>query len=230
MEAGSFVYQSAVAVEERGPRATAIACRALDVFGAALILVLISPLLLVIAIAIQLDSPGWAIYRQQRFGRRAQPFTVNKFRTMRAGVSHETHRAFVIDLITGAEEAARRGEPGLFKLGSADDRITRLGSFLRRSSLDELPQLWNVLRGEMSLVGPRPPVAYEIEHYPVTAFGRFAVKPGLTGLWQVGGRSHTTFEEMIRLDLEYARRRSLWLNLQILARTVPVVLRGKGAA
>jgi lipopolysaccharide/colanic/teichoic acid biosynthesis glycosyltransferase len=230
MEAGSFVYQSAVVIEERESRATAIACRALDMLAAAVVLLLLSPLLLVIVIAIQLDSPGWAIYRQERFGRRLEPFTLNKFRTMRAGADHETHRAFVIDLITGVEETESRGQPGLFKLGSTDERITRLGCWLRRSSMDELPQLWNVLRGEMSLVGPRPPVSYEIEHYPVTAFGRFAVKPGLTGLWQVSGRSQTTFDEMIRLDLEYARRRSLWLNLQILARTVPVVLRGKGAA
>ena len=229
MEAGVLAYQGAVAAEARESRLTAFTCRTLDVLVATLLLLALAPLLLVIAIAIALDSPGWAIYRQERFGRGLKPFVVNKLRTMRADAGHDAHRAFVKSLITG-EETGAHGQPGLFKLGSEDDRITRLGSFLRRSSLDELPQLWNVLRGEMSLVGPRPPVAYEIEHYPVTAFGRFAVKPGLTGLWQVSGRSQTTFEEMIRLDLEYARRRSLWLNLQILARTVPVVLRGKGAA
>jgi lipopolysaccharide/colanic/teichoic acid biosynthesis glycosyltransferase len=229
MEAGVLAYQGAAAVAERESRPTAIACRALDLLVATLLLVALAPLLLVIVIAIVLDSPGWAIYRQQRFGRGLKPFVVNKLRTMRANVSHDAHREFVKSLITG-QETGTHAQAGLFKLGSEDDRITRLGCFLRRSSLDELPQLWNVVRGEMSLVGPRPPVAYEIEHYPVTAFGRFAVKPGLTGLWQVSGRSQTTFEEMIRLDLEYARRRSLWLNLQILARTVPVVLRGKGAA
>lgn len=229
MEAGVLAYQGAAAVGERESRATAIACRALDLLVAGLLLVVLAPLLLVIVIAIVLDSPGRAIYRQERFGRGLKPFVVNKLRTMRADAGHDAHRAFVKSLITG-EETSPYAQPGLFKLGSEDDRITRLGSFLRRSSLDELPQLWNVVRGEMSLVGPRPPVSYEIEHYPVTAFGRFAVKPGLTGLWQVSGRSQTTFEEMIQLDLEYARRRSLWLNLQILARTVPVVLRGKGAA
>jgi lipopolysaccharide/colanic/teichoic acid biosynthesis glycosyltransferase len=229
MEAGVLAYQSAVAVEERESRLTAVACRSLDVLVAALLLVALAPLLLVIVIAIAIDSPGWAIYRQERFGLRLEPFVVNKLRTMRADAGHDAHRAFVKSLITG-EETGAHAQPGLFKLGSEDDRITRLGSFLRRSSLDELPQLWNVLRGEMSLVGPRPPVSYEIEHYPVTAFGRFAVKPGLTGLWQVGGRSQTTFEEMIELDLEYARRKSLWLNLRILACTVPAVLRGKGAA
>jgi lipopolysaccharide/colanic/teichoic acid biosynthesis glycosyltransferase len=150
---------------------------------------------------------------------------------MHSGAGNETHRAFVLVLIKGGGEGgAPSAEPGLYKLGRADNRITRVGAFLRRSSLDELPQLWNVLRGDMSLVGPRPPVAYEVEAYPPNAFGRFAVKPGLTGLWQVNGRSETTFEEMIRLDLDYAQRRSLWLNLQIMARTVPAVLRGKGAA
>ena len=233
MEAGSLAYQGSAALDVRESRATAIACRGLDIVVSALALVLLSPLLLVIALLIRLDSPGWVIYRQQRFGRGLKPFTVNKFRSMRAGADHETHRAFVLVLITGGEQAARTGEPGepgLYKLGAADLRITRFGGFLRRSSLDELPQLWNVLRGDMSLVGPRPPVAYEVEHYPTNAFDRFAVKPGLTGLWQVNGRSETTFEEMIRLDLDYAQRRSLWLNLRIMARTVPVVLRGKGAA
>ena len=111
-----------------------------------------------------------------------------------------------------------------------DDRVTRVGRFLRKSSLDELPQLWNVLRGDMSLVGPRPPIPYEVEHYPPHWFERFAVKPGMTGLWQVSGRSELTLEEMIALDVEYARSRSLWLNVKILLRTVPVVFVGRGAA
>ena len=111
----------------------------------------------------------------------------------------------------------------------ADPRITRMGRLLRRSSLDELPQLWNVLRGDMSLVGPRPPIPYEVEHYPPAWLHRFAVKPGITGLWQVNGRSSVTLEEMVRLDVEYARRRTLWLNLWILIRTAPAVLSTKGA-
>jgi lipopolysaccharide/colanic/teichoic acid biosynthesis glycosyltransferase len=229
MEAASFATERAIDAEERESLATAIACRALDIFAAALLLLALLPFLLLIVIVIRFDSPGSAIYRQERFGRKLRPFTVNKFRTMRAGVGHELHQAFVLELISGHEEIDS-GRPGLFKLGSADKRITRIGGFLRRSSLDELPQLWNVLRGDMSLVGPRPPVAYEVENYPGKAFGRFAVKPGLTGLWQVSGRSETTFDEMIDLDLDYARRRSLWLNLRIMARTVPAVLRGKGAA
>jgi lipopolysaccharide/colanic/teichoic acid biosynthesis glycosyltransferase len=111
-----------------------------------------------------------------------------------------------------------------------DERVTRAGHWLRRSSFDELPQLWNVLRGDMSLVGPRPPSPYEGEHYPPHWLARFAVKPGLTGLWQVSGRSDLALEEMVTLDVEYSQRRSLWLNLQILARTVPAVLSGRGAS
>ena len=108
--------------------------------------------------------------------------------------------------------------------------MTRLGRVLRRLSLDELPQLWNVLRGEMSLVGPRPPIPYEVKHYPAHWFERFVVKPGVTGLWQVSGRSELTLEEMVGLDVEYVRRRSLWLNVKIIARTIPVVLSTRGAS
>jgi lipopolysaccharide/colanic/teichoic acid biosynthesis glycosyltransferase len=210
-------------------RFTAISCRALDVVGAALGLVVLAPVLAVIAIAIRLDSKGRALFRQERFGRDLEPFVVNKFRTMHRNASHEEHRAFVQRLIAGDAERHQRADEALFKLAS-DPRVTRLGRFLRRSSLDELPQLINVLLGEMSLVGPRPPLAYEVERYPPAAFGRFAVKPGITGLWQVSGRSELTFDEMIELDLEYVRRRSLWLNVKICLSTVWVVLRRKGAA
>jgi lipopolysaccharide/colanic/teichoic acid biosynthesis glycosyltransferase len=144
---------------------------------------------------------------------------------MGADAGHETHRAFVLALISGEQGPT---ESGVFKL-TEDTRITRVGRFLRRSSLDELPQLWNVLRGDMSLVGPRPPIQYEVERYPEHWFGRFAVKPGMTGLWQVNGRSELTLDEMIELDLEYVRRRSVWLNIVILARTLPAVLRARGA-
>ena len=210
-------------------RFTAISCRALDVVGAALGLVVLAPVLAVIAIAIRLDSKGRALFRQERFGRDLEPFVVNKFRTMHRNASHEEHRAFVQRLIAGDAERHQRADEALFKLAS-DPRVTRLGRFLRRSSLDELPQLINVLLGEMSLVGPRPPLAYEVERYPPAAFGRFAVKPGITGLWQVSGRSELTFDEMIALDLEYVRCRSLWLNVKICLSTVWVVLRRKGAA
>jgi lipopolysaccharide/colanic/teichoic acid biosynthesis glycosyltransferase len=203
-------------------------CRALDVVGSAILLILLSPLLALIAILVRLDSPGSPIFRQRRVGRDTVPFTVNKFRTMHDGVPHDRHREYVLGLIAG--EHREHTTPGpQFKM-AGDARVTRFGRALRRSSLDELPQLWNVLRGEMSLVGPRPAIPYEVEHYPPHWFARFAVKPGVTGLWQVNGRSTVTLEEMVRLDVEYAQRRSLWLNLTILIRTVPAVLSGRGAS
>jgi lipopolysaccharide/colanic/teichoic acid biosynthesis glycosyltransferase len=202
-------------------------CRALDILVSAITLIVLAPMLAVIAIAIKLDSAGPVLFRQQRFGRNARPFTVNKFRTMHDGAAHDRHREFVLGLING-EHTDNGASAPTFKMTS-DLRVTRFGRVLRRSSLDELPQLWNVLRGEMSLVGPRPPVAYEIEHYPPHWFARFAVKPGITGMWQVNGRSEVPLEQMVSLDIEYAQRRSLWLNLWLLARTVPAVLNRRGA-
>jgi lipopolysaccharide/colanic/teichoic acid biosynthesis glycosyltransferase len=210
-----------------------VSCRALDIVGSVVLLVILSPVLAAIAIAIRLDSRGPVLFRQQRIGRDTKPFTVNKFRTMQHGADHETHRAFVLGLIAGETRAPRESaseeETSSYYKMIADDRVTRFGRLLRRSSLDELPQLWNVLRGEMSLVGPRPPIPYEVEHYPPHWFARFAVKPGVTGLWQVSGRSQVTLDEMVRLDVEYAHRRSPWLNLRILFRTVPAVLGARGA-
>jgi lipopolysaccharide/colanic/teichoic acid biosynthesis glycosyltransferase len=227
-EAGRFSATS-VAVVDGESKASAAACRALDVAVSAVLLLVLLPVFLALAAAIRLDSPGRVLYRQRRVGRGQDPFMVNKFRTMHSGAGHETHRQYVIGLIAGQSDDADEGEPNFFKMAN-DDRVTRVGHFLRKSSLDELPQLWNVLRGDMSLVGPRPPIPYEVEHYPAHWFDRFAVKPGMTGLWQVSGRSELTLEEMIALDIEYARSRSLWLNVKILARTVPVVLIGRGAA
>jgi lipopolysaccharide/colanic/teichoic acid biosynthesis glycosyltransferase len=217
-------------------------CRALDVIGSLLLLMVLSPLLLVLAIVVRLDSPGPALFRQRRLGRDLEPFTVNKFRTMHHGAAHDHHREFVLGLIKGESPQVETSRPQVetsspqvetssspYKM-AADRRVTRAGRWLRRSSLDELPQLWNVLRGEMSLVGPRPPIPYEVEHYPAHWFARFSVKPGVTGLWQVNGRSEVPLEEMVRLDVEYAQRRSLWLNLSLLARTVPAVLSGRGAS
>ena len=203
-------------------------CRALDIVGSAILLTLLSPLLALIAILVRLDSPGSPIFRQRRVGRDTVAFTVNKFRTMHDGVPPDRHREYVLGLIAG--ERPEHTAPGPHFKMTDDARITRFGRALRRSSLDELPQLWNVLRGEMSLVGPRPAIPYEVEHYPPHWFARFAVKPGVTGLWQVSGRSTVTLEEMVALDVEYARRRSLWLNLAILIRTVPAVLSGRGAS
>jgi lipopolysaccharide/colanic/teichoic acid biosynthesis glycosyltransferase len=203
------------------------ACRALDLVASILLIVLLMPLMLLTALAIRIDSPGPVLFRQRRLGRALTPFTVHKFRTMHNGVAHDVHRAFVLGLIAGEEPNQSDGGPR-FKL-AADARVTRMGRLLRRSSLDELPQLWNVIRGDMSLVGPRPPIPYEVDHYPSHWFARFAVKPGVTGLWQVSGRSELTLEEMIKLDVEYVERRSAWLNLCILLRTIPAVFSARGA-
>jgi lipopolysaccharide/colanic/teichoic acid biosynthesis glycosyltransferase len=205
-----------------------LSCRVLDLTVSLITLVLLSPVLVLIAIAIRLESPGPAIFRQRRVGRDQREFTVNKFRTMRKDVSSDVHQQFVLKLIAGDAPPSTEGKPR-FKL-AVDDRVTRVGRFLRKSSLDELPQLWNVVRGEMSLVGPRPPIPYEVDHYPQHWFERFEVKPGLTGLWQVSGRSELTLEEMIALDNEYVQRRSLRLNIEILLRTIPAVLRARGAS
>jgi lipopolysaccharide/colanic/teichoic acid biosynthesis glycosyltransferase len=197
-----------------------VVIRILDIAIATLLLVLLLPLLAIIALAIRLDSPGSAIFRQRRVGRGEDVFTVLKFRTMRNDAGEATHRAYVRQFIgTGVHHIA---DGTLYKL--VDDRITAVGRVLRKTSLDELPQLWNVVRGQMSLVGPRPVVPYEAELYPDWYHRRFQVLPGLTGLWQISGRSLLTYEEMVALDIEYVRRRSLALYLIILVRTVPALL------
>ncbi len=204
-----------------------VACRALDVVLASILMIVLMPLMAAIAAGIRLDSPGPALFRQRRLGRARSPFTVHKFRTMTHGASDEIHRTFVLALIAGDQPEAEGDQPR-FKLAS-DHRITRIGRFLRRSSLDELPQLWDVIRGDMSLVGPRPALHYEVERYPVHWLRRFEVKPGVTGLWQVSGRSDLTLEEMVALDISYVECRSLRANLWILAKTVPAVLSFRGA-
>ena len=193
-------------------------------------LLLCAPILLVVAVAIRLDSEGPAIFAQRRLGQDKRPFTVHKFRTMRLAADPAVHREYVQQLIAG-EESSRSDRDGrdLYKL-VADDRVTRVGRFLRISSLDELPQLYVVLRGHMSLVGPRPVIPYEAELYPPSYERRFTVKPGLTGLWQVSGRNERTYREMIALDSAWAERRSIALYLWILLRTPWVLLRRRGVA
>lgn len=200
--------------------------RALDILVAGGLLLALAPLLLVIALLIRLESGGPAVFRQQRLGHRLDPFTIFKFRTMRHEADATPHREYVQSMI-GRQESSERGH--LYKL-SVDDRVTRVGRFLRSWSLDELPQLLNVLRGHMALVGPRPVISYEVDLYPESYLGRFAVKPGLTGLWQVSGRNERTYGEMVRLDIEYAERASLLLDLSILARTVPILITRRGVA
>jgi lipopolysaccharide/colanic/teichoic acid biosynthesis glycosyltransferase len=210
-------------------RGAELAIRLLDLFGAVAMLVLLAPLLALVALAIKLDSRGPVIFWQRRLGRNLASFRVAKFRTMRDGAAADAHRAHVERMIREDAGEGENGPPKPMQKLHKDERVTAVGAFLRRTSLDELPQLWNVVRGEMSLVGPRPPIGYEVDNYPARAFRRFAVRPGLTGLWQVRGRCLTTFPEMIELDIEYIERRSLWLNLKILVLTAPTVLHGKGA-
>src|SRR5215210_5282733 len=182
------VAQSVDQPHRADSKAGAAIRRAFDLVVATLLL---APVLVVIAVAIRLDSPGPALFRQRRIGRSMRPFVVKKFRTMRPNADETRHREYVHALIAAGPHAACTGGGDLYKL-AADDRVTRVGRFLRRFSVDEVPQLWNVIRGEMSLVGPRPVIPYEVEQYPVWYGERFAVKPGLTGFWQVCGRNEKT--------------------------------------
>ena len=201
--------------------------RMLDLAGSAALLGLLSPLLLLITALIKLTSKGPVLFHQVRIGQYEQPFTMLKFRTMHANADQAIHEAYTREFIGSG--AASRGTGTVFKIVD-DPRVTRLGNFLRRSSLDELPQLWNVLRGTMSLVGPRPPLPYEVARYKRWHRRRLTdAKPGITGLWQVTGRSRTTFDEMVRLDLQYARTHSLWADIKILFATPGAVLSGRGA-
>jgi lipopolysaccharide/colanic/teichoic acid biosynthesis glycosyltransferase len=182
-----------------------------------------------IAIAIKLDTPGPVLFRQRRLGKDCEPFTIFKFRTMRHGADAAIHEEYMRRHLAGdADHAAVANGKKVFKPWP-DHRITPVGDLLRRTSLDELPQLINVLRGEMSLVGFRPPIGYEVECYPDWYYARFAIKPGITGLWQVSGRNERSYEEMIELDIEYARRRTWKLDLVVLLKTVGVVLGRRGA-
>jgi lipopolysaccharide/colanic/teichoic acid biosynthesis glycosyltransferase len=213
--------------------------RAIDVTVAAMALALLSPILILIAIAIKLDSPGPIIFQQQRVRGEQDPhtlhpernqFTFFKFRSMAVGCDSGLHRQYVTEYINGHNHEINNGDATnpLFKI-KCDPRVTRVGHLLRRTSLDELPQLVNVLKGDMSLVGPRPALPYEVEQYSARDRERLRPQAGLTGLWQVSGRTCLTFDEMIVLDIQYSRRRSLWLDLQILLKTLPAILSTDGA-
>ena len=205
--------------------------RAIDIIGSALGLLIGAPVFLLIALAIKLSSKGPVFFRQQRVGQFGAPFVFLKFRSMRVDNDCAIHRDYVKALISGrAEQKSSSGTgQGVYKL-TKDPRVTRIGALLRRTSLDELPQLYNVLKGEMSLVGPRPAIPYEVEAYELWHRRRvLEAKPGLTGLWQVKGRSRVTFDEMVRLDVRYAITRSLWLDLKIMMGTPRAVFWGEGA-
>jgi len=204
--------------------------RAMDIAGSATALLLLSPLFALIALAIKLTSKGPVLFGQERLGEYGKKFKVLKFRSMRTDCDSQIHQEYVSRFIAGqVSNSSAGGEKPVFKI-QKDPRITPVGRILRKTSLDELPQFWNVLVGEMSLVGPRPPVEYEFKVYNVWHRRRvMEIKPGITGLWQVEGRSRTQFDDMVRLDLKYARIWSIWLDLKILLRTPGAVVSGDGA-
>ncbi|MGI8983771.1 MAG: sugar transferase [Acidimicrobiales bacterium] len=199
--------------------------RSLDIVVALVTLVATLPVLVLAALALVAESPGGVFFVQRRVGLAGRPFRIVKLRTMRVGNDDREHRVYVAALIRG------EGEPqdGIYKIID-DDRRTRIGRWLRSLSIDELPQLWNVLRGDMSVVGPRPPLPEEAALYDQATWSRMATKPGLTGLWQVNGRSRLSFEEMIELDVRYAREWSPLLDLRILLRTPKAVLWNRDTA
>jgi exopolysaccharide biosynthesis polyprenyl glycosylphosphotransferase len=200
-------------------RSSRLLKRTFDVVVASFGLLMLSPLLLIVAVAIRLDSKGPALFRQPRRGRYGSTFHIVKFRTMRIGAEQDRSDVLHMNEVDGP----------LFKIKGRDPRVTRVGAFLRRTSLDELPQLWNVVRGQMSLVGPRPFVVYEADKITGWAQRRLDMTPGITGLWQVLGRNDIPFEEMTKLDYLYVTNWSVWWDLKILCQTIPVVLGKRGA-
>ena len=205
--------------------------RLIDITGSAALLILLSPVLAAIALLIKLTSKGPVIFQQERLGQFGGRFQFLKFRTMYANNDPKIHRDYIQRYISGQVHSADAGvdKPVVYKI-TKDPRVTPIGRFLRKTSLDELPQFWNVLAGEMSLVGPRPPLPYEFEIYDIWHRRRvLEVRPGVTGLWQVSGRSRTCFDDMVRLDLRYSQSWSLWLDVKILVATPRAVFSGEGA-
>jgi exopolysaccharide biosynthesis polyprenyl glycosylphosphotransferase len=207
-------------------RLSRLAKHALDVVVSLIAIILFSPLFILISVAVKLTSKGPILFRQERVGQYGRRFSFLKFRSMKCGSNSHIHQEYVKQFISGTIAK----EQGVTYKITQDPRLTRIGGFLRKSSLDELPQLINVLKGEMSLVGPRPAIPYEIDFYQMWHRTRFLeVKPGITGLWQVTGRSKTTFDDMVRLDLRYVRQWSFWLDIKILLHTPKAVFSGEGA-
>ena len=204
--------------------------RAMDIAGSAFALIVLLPLFAIVVLAIKATSKGPVLFSQERLGQYGKKFRFLKFRSMRKNCDSKIHQEYVNRFIAGQVSAANGdGTTPTFKI-QKDPRITPIGSILRKTSLDELPQFWNVLMGDMSLVGPRPPLEYEFKAYDIWHRRRvLEIKPGITGLWQVEGRSRTQFDDMVRLDLKYARAWSLWLDLEILLRTPAAVVSGDGA-
>ena len=227
--AGSRLYPD-LARHMEGKRASYALKRSLDVIGSLAALVVLSPVFLLIGLAVKLTSEGPVFFRQKRLGQYGKKFTFFKFRSMYFSTDHTIHEQYIGNYIAGTLVAAGQdNHKPVYKMTN-DPRITPIGRLLRRTSLDELPQFFNVLRGEMSLVGPRPPLPYEFKRYGVWHRRRLlAVKPGITGIWQVEGRSKVPFDEMVRMDLRYAKSWSLWMDVKILFRTPLALLNSDGA-
>lgn len=215
--------------EEHEHRGYEIFKRCFDFITAVVLILLSLPLLIVISLAIKLTSKGPVLFVQERVGLGGKPFKFYKFRSMAHNNDTKIHEEFMQKLIRGEIEAEAGEESPKFKMDK-DPRITPFGHFIRKTSLDELPQLFNVLNGSMSLVGPRPPIPYEVQAYKSWHLHRLSIKPGVTGLWQVSGRSSLAFDDMVQLDLEYIERRSILLDLKILFQTIPAALDIKTAA
>ncbi len=234
-------YVGQVRVADRSRLSIAVGSalkRVIDLVGASLLVVALSPLMLAVALAIKLDSRGPVLFHQDRVGSKRiskdgviewkqTTFRVHKFRSMYHEADQSLHREYIKSFVEGTVEESDAARSN-YKL-TGDPRVTRIGGLLRRTSIDELPQLFNVIAGEMSLVGPRPVPLYEVAEYEPWQMERLHALPGITGYWQVHGRGVVTFEEMMRMDIFYVRSRSLWLDLKLLAMTLPAVVSGKGA-
>lgn len=203
--------------------------RGIDITGSLLGILFLFPLFIIVALLIKLTSKGPVFFKQERIGYEAKPFNLLKFRSMRTGNDESVHKNFVKDFIKNSDKKEEKNGSGVFKIVN-DPRVTRIGKFIRKTSIDELPQLFNVLKGDMSLVGPRPPLAYELEEYTMWHKRRvMEMRPGITGYWQVKGRSRTTFEGMVRMDIQYGKRWSLMLDLKLMLQTPVALFTAKGA-
>jgi len=203
--------------------------RVVDLLFTLLILLPLCLVIIIISVAIRLDSAGPVFFRQKRVGFNGNEFTIYKFRSMYANSDNSVHREVIVKYMNGHKLNENSADELSYKQVD-DPRVTRVGRLLRKTSIDELTQFFNVLRGEMTLVGPRPPLPYEVEYYDARDWLRLCGKPGLTGTWQVYGRSRVSFQSMVEMDLAYLRQQSLWLDLKLIALTIPVMIKGSGGA
>lgn len=225
MVAQEVLVRDDITFEERYLRAK----RMVDIVFTLLALIPVSVIMLVTAIIIRLDSPGPAIYKQTRIGQNGAKFTFYKFRSMYYNVASDTHEKAVVTWMNGSDQLNHSDKDRPYKLVD-DSRVTRVGKLIRKTSIDELPQLWNIVKGDMSIVGPRPPIEYEVMRYSARDFLRLSGKPGLTGTWQVYGRGRVAFPEMVNQDIQYLGTQSLRYDIKLMFLTVPVMITGRGGA